>query len=74
MFKPKTMMVREYRSSKALARDANKLATKGWELVSTTDTNAKSGGGRKLASVGFPILMLLPHASHVVATYRRTPS
>ena len=73
MFK-KTTLVREYRSARALARDANKLARKGWELVSTTDVKAKSGGVRKVSTILMPIALFLPHPSHIIATYRKTPS
>jgi hypothetical protein len=69
----KTMMVREYKSTHALAKDANKLAKKGWELVSTTDVKAKSGGVRKVSTILLPIALFLPHSSHIVATFRKVP-
>ena len=65
------MMVREYKNARAFNNDAKKLAKKGWTVVSTTDSKASSGAGRKAATVAMPVLLFLPHASHVVVTYQR---
>jgi hypothetical protein len=70
---PKTeTMTREYKKSKDFNKDAGNLAKKGWRVISTTDSNAKSGAGRKALTVINPILLFVPHASHIVATYERT--
>jgi hypothetical protein len=64
-------IIKEYKSPKEFNRDAPKMAKKGWSVLSTTNSSAKSGVGRKAASVAMPIFMFLPHKDHIIVTYQR---
>lgn len=69
---PDQIVVREYKNAKDFAKDAKKMARKGYTVQSTTDTKAGSGIGRKaFTALVFLPTVFVPHGSHIVVTYAR---
>ena len=64
-----TTLVRSYTSPQAFARDAEKLSTQGWRIVSTMNHAPRAGIGR-IALLGFGALVFRPK-HQIVVTYGR---
>lgn len=66
---PKTTMVREYRDTGAMQKEANKLAKDGWQIVTQSEQTQRSGCARILL-IG-PFALLFHPKPRIVVTYRQ---
>lgn len=65
----KSTMVREYRDTGAMQKEANKLAGEGWNIVTQSEQTQRSGCGRILM-LG-PFALLFHPKPRIVVTYRK---